>query len=217
MFLQTRTKLRKYFGLPTESRIALAAGFRTVTKGWDIIPKLELSKEWVIVTNSSKGHYNLESLEMEWERKNKQTSGNDKGNYYPRAPDGVSDLNIIDLQRGFLTEKELSLLFYASDVLLLPYKVTAASGVMFDGLAHGIPFVASNLGFFKEFATMGLGIVSSRQPAAFTEAILRIGADYERFTTNVNKFRPKLEWDYVAGQHAPIYQSAALKHDIQKL
>lgn len=212
-----KNQARKYFGLPTESRIALAAGFRTVTKGWDIIPKLELSKEWVIVTNSSKGHYNLESLEMEWERKNKQTSGNDKGNYYPRAPDGVSDLNIIDLQRGFLTEKELSLLFYASDVLLLPYKVTAASGVMFDGLAHGIPFVASNLGFFKEFAAMGLGIVSSRQPAAFTEAILRIGADYERFTTNVNKFRPKLEWDYVAGQHAAIYQSAALKHDIQKL
>lgn len=212
-----KKQARKYFGLPTEGRIALAAGFRTVTKGWDIIPKLELPKEWMIVTNSSKGHYNLESLEMEWERKNKQTKGNDEGNYHSRGLEGSSDLNIVDLQRGFLSEKELSLLFYASDVLLLPYKVTAASGVMFDGLAHGIPFVASSLGFFKEFAAMGLGIISNREPLAFTEAILRISADHERFTANVNEFRPKLRWNFVAGQHAAIYQSAALKDDIQKL
>lgn len=208
-----KKQARKYFGLPTEGRIALAAGFRTITKGWDIIPKLELPKEWAIVTNSSKGRYNLESLEMEWERKNKHAKGNDEGIHHSHALVGASDLNIIDLQRGFLSEKELSLLFYASDILLLPYKVTAASGVMFDGLAHGIPFVASDLGFFKEFAAMGLGIISKRQPRAFTEAILRISAEHERFTANVNEFRPKLRWDYVAGQHAALYQSAALNHE----
>ena len=197
-----KKQARKYFGLPAESRIALAAGFRTVTKGWDIIPKLKLSKEWVIVTNSSKGHYNVETLELEWES---------------HRHDSTHGLNIIDLQRGFLSEKELSLLFYASDVLLLPYKVTAASGVMFDGLAHGIPFVASNLGFFKEFAAMGLGIISKREPIAFTEAIMKIDTNHEYFTRNVNDFRRKLRWDFIAEQHAAIYQSAAVKHDLQKL
>ena len=197
-----KKQARKYFGLPAESRIALAAGFRTVTKGWDIIPKLKLSKEWVIVTNSSKGHYNVETLELEWES---------------HRHDSTNGLNIIDLQRGFLSEKELSLLFYASDVLLLPYKVTAASGVMFDGLAHGIPFVASNLGFFKEFAAMGLGIISKREPIAFTEAIMKIDTNHEYFTRNVNDFRRKLRWDFIAEQHAAIYQSAAVKHDLQKL
>ena len=197
-----KKQARKYFGLPAESRIALAAGFRTVTKGWDIIPKLKLSKEWVIVTNSSKGHYNVETLELEWES---------------HRHDSTNGLNIIDLQRGFLSEKELSLLFYASDVLLLPYKVTAASGVMFDGLSHGIPFVASNLGFFKEFAAMGLGIISKREPIAFTEAIMKIDTNHEYFTRNVNDFRRKLRWDFIAEQHAAIYQSAAVKHDLQKL
>jgi glycosyltransferase involved in cell wall biosynthesis len=212
-----KNQARKYFGLPTESRIALAAGFRTVTKGWDIIPKLKLPKEWVIVTNSSKGHYNIETLEMEWERKNKVTKGNDEDHHHSHHHDSTNGLNIIDLQRGFLSEKELSLLFYASDVLLLPYKVTAASGVMFDGLAHGIPFVASNLGFFKEFAAMGLGIISKREPIAFTEAIMKLGTNHEYFTRNVNEFRPKLRWDFIAEQHAAIYQSAAVKQGVQKL
>jgi glycosyltransferase involved in cell wall biosynthesis len=214
---QDKNQARKYFGLPAESRIALAAGFRTITKGWDIIPKLKLPKEWVVVTNSSKGHYNVESLEMEWERKNKGTKGNDE-NYYDSHPHGTANgLNIIDLQRGFLSEKELSLLFYASDVLLLPYKVTAASGVMFDGLSHGIPFVASNLGFFKEFAAMGLGIISKREPIAFTEAIMKIDTNLQYFTRNVNEFRPKLRWDFIADQHAVIYHSAAVKQNLEKL
>ena len=212
---QDKKQARKYFGLPTESRIALAAGFRTVTKGWDIIPKLKLPKEWAVVTNSSKGHYSVETLEMEWERNTKGTKGKDQEYYHSASYETANGLNIIDLQRGFLSEKELSLLFYASDVLLLPYKVTAASGVMFDGLAHGIPFVASNLGFFKEFAAMGLGMISEREPTAFAKAIMKIQASHEDFTRNVDEFRPKLRWDFIAEQHAAIYQSAAVKQDLK--
>jgi glycosyltransferase involved in cell wall biosynthesis len=203
-----KDKARRYFGLPVESRLALAAGFRTVTKGWDILPKLKLPKDWAIVTNSSKGHYNVEAIEMEWERKNKIRKRND---------DKADGLNIIDLERGFLNEEELSLLFYASDVLLLPYQVTAASGVMFDGLAHGVPFVASDLGFFKEFAAMGLGITSKREPAEFSKAIMKIDANYEYFKSKVDEFRPKLKWDFIAEQHAAIYYSAALKKGTQKI
>jgi glycosyltransferase involved in cell wall biosynthesis len=214
---QDKKQARKYFGLPTESRIALAAGFRTVTKGWDIIPKLKLPKEWAVVTNSSKGHYSVETLEMEWERNTKGTKGKDQDYYHSASYETANGLNIIDLQRGFLSEKELSLLFYASDVLLLPYKVTAASGVMFDGLAHGIPFVASNLGFFREFAAMGLGMISEREPNAFAKAIMKIDANHEYFTRNVDEFRSKLRWDYVAEQHAAIYQSSAVKQDLKKL
>ena len=65
--------------------------------------------------------------------------------------------NIIDLQRGFISEEDLSMLFYAADAVMLPYSVSAGSGVMFDALAHGIPFIASDLGFFKEFSNQGLG------------------------------------------------------------
>ena len=33
---------------------------------------------------------------------------------------------------------------------------------MFDGLAHGLPFIASDLEFFREFSSMGLGITVKR-------------------------------------------------------
>jgi glycosyltransferase involved in cell wall biosynthesis len=215
-----KTQARKYFGLPTEGHIALAAGFRTVTKGWDILPKLKLPQGWMLVTNSSKGHYNVENLEMEWERKNKIRKRSDieeENNFHQRQYHSTDGLSIIDLERGFLSEKELSLLFYASDVLLLPYKVTAGSGVMFDGLAHGIPFVASNLGFFQEFAEMGLGIISKRDPAAFSKAIVKIGTNYEYFKRNVDEFSPKLKWDFIAEQHKAIYRSSAFGEGIKKL
>jgi glycosyltransferase involved in cell wall biosynthesis len=200
-----KIQARKYFDLPTEGHIALATGFRTITKGWDILAKLKLPKEWLIVTNSSKGHYNVETLEMEWERKNEVQRGKDEGyrhNYYYI---NENDVKIIDIKKGFLTEEEFSLLFYASDVSLLPYKVTAASGVMFDSLAHGIPFVASDLGFFKEFEEMGLGITSKRDPIAFANAIMEVHSNYECFRRSVEEFGPKLKWNFIAEQHTTIY------------
>ena len=195
----SKKEARAHFDLPQESRIALAVGFRTVTKGWDILQQLELPEEWIIITNSSRGHYNTETLELKWEKAT--------GQHRDRHQDDRTP--IIDLKRGFLDEKELSLLFYASDVLLLPYKVTAGSGVMFDGIAHGLPFVSSDLRFFKEFAAMGLGIASKRDPRKFAKAIIKLDSDYGNFAKRVNEFAQKLKWDYVAQQHLDIYRSVS--------
>ena len=43
------------------------------------------------------------------------------------------------------------MLFYAADVVLLPYKVISTSGVMFDALAHGLPFIATDLNSLRNF------------------------------------------------------------------
>ncbi|MFL6456880.1 MAG: glycosyltransferase, partial [Nitrososphaeraceae archaeon] len=141
-----KKEAREEFSLPQEQeyRIALALGFRTATKGWDILGKMKMPDGWTLVVNSSKGYYSTENLDLKWEKAN----------------------NILDLQRGFLSEEELSILFYASDVIILPYKVTAGSGVMFDALAHGLPFIATDLEFFREFASQGLGITVKRNPHA---------------------------------------------------
>ena len=98
--------------------------------------------DWIMVTNSAKGDYNNENLDSHIFKCNKD--------------------NIIDLKRGYLNDKELSVLLSASYAVLLPYKITSGSGVMFDALAHGLPFISSNLEFFKEFANLRLGITSKR-------------------------------------------------------
>ena len=139
-----------------------------------------------MVTNSAKGEYNKEKLDLHFNR-NKD--------------------DIIDLNRGYLDDKELSLLLCASDAVLLPYKITSGSGVMFDAFAHGLPFVSSNLEFFQEFANMGLGIISKRNPNSFSNAIKELGNDYEKYNTNVKNFKLKLKWSYVANQHIRLYKS----------
>jgi len=139
-----KAKAREIFSLPQDKMIAVAIGFGTATKGWDILSKIDMPDGWIMVLNSSKGHFSKDQSIYDVQHTRNSSNNNDK--------------KIIDLQRGFLKDEELSMLLYASDLVVLPYKITSGSGVMFDSLAHGLPFVASDLDFFKEFAEMGLGI-----------------------------------------------------------
>ena len=75
-----REKAKSIFSLPQDKRLALALGFRTTTKGWDILKKMDIPNGWNVVLNSSKSHYNKEKYYTEWMQGKK---------------------NIIDLQRGF--------------------------------------------------------------------------------------------------------------------
>ena len=51
---------------------------------------------------------------------------------------------------------------------------------MFDVLAHGLPFVASKLSFFKEFAAHNLGIlVRNRDSKKFSTALEMLERNYE--------------------------------------
>ena len=182
-----KKEAREKFSLPQEQeyRIALALGFRTATKGWDILGKMKIPDGWTLVVNSSKGHYSTENLDLKWEKAD----------------------NILDLQRGFLSEEELSILFYASDAVILPYKVTAGSGVMFDALAHGLPFIATDLEFFREFASQGLGITVKRNPHAFSRGIKKLDRNYFNYAETVDAFKQKLKWNFVARQHSQLYYS----------
>ena len=169
-------------------RIALAIGFKTSTKGWDILNEIDLPENWLIIINSSKNHFNTE-------------------NYKPKKIINKNFTRIIDLQRDFLIDTDLSLLFYASDVVLLPYKVSSGSGVMFDALAHGLPFIATDLEFFKEYARKGLGITVKRDPEEFKKALIDLENNYEYYCNSVNQFKSSLNWKNIANYHSNVYNS----------
>lgn len=178
----SQDEARKLFNLPESGRIALALGFMTATKGWDIIEKMNIPEGWTIVVNSSKNHYNTEKFNPNFVKK-----------------------NIINLQKDFLTEKELSFLFSSADAVILPYTVSSGSGVMFDALAHGLPFVATSLEFFKEFSKKGLGITVNRSPDEFSKALITLDRDYMKYLKTVESFRKEISWQGIASQHAQIY------------
>ena len=178
-------KARTKFSLSQKKRIILALGFRTNTKGWDILDKMVIPSNWTIVMNSSKNYYNTE-------------------NYIPKIS-AIHENEIIDLHKGFLNDSDLSLLFYAADAVILPYKVSSGSGVMFDGLAHGLPFIAADLEFFKEFSAMGLGITVKRNPQEFSKALVNLNNNYEYYVKNVILFKEKLKWYNIARNHISLY------------
>ena len=181
-----KTEVRKKFLLPEDVNIALAVGFMTATKGWDIIKKMRVPNDWKIVINSSKNHYSKEKMKKRFEN------------------DGV-----IDLSRGFLDDRELSSLLYSADTLILPYKVSSASGVMFDGFAHGLPFISSKIEFFKEFSDMGLGISVDRNPSDFSGALLELKGHYKKYKDAVSEFSKNLSWKEVGRKHIVLYESIA--------
>jgi glycosyltransferase involved in cell wall biosynthesis len=195
----SKAKARERLFLPQDKMVAVAIGFSTATKGWDILSKIDMPSGWVMVLNSSKGHFNKEQNLTYGiqDRRNKKGTNDDN-----------TTTKVIDLQKGFLSEEELSVLFYASDVVVLPYKITSGSGVMFDALSHTVPFVASDLDFFKEFEEMGLGITAKRDPVSFARAIDNLGKMYDKYSRAVDNFRQQLRWEYIANQHIEIYDLA---------
>jgi glycosyltransferase involved in cell wall biosynthesis len=123
----------------------------------------------------------------------------------------VNNNDTIILPNGFLGENDLSTLLSASDAMILPYKVSSASGVMFDGLAHGLPFVATDLEFFKEFSDQGLGISVRRNPNEFSDGLTRLANHYAAYKESVDVFKKKLTWDTVVMQHVRVYSEIANK------
>src|SRR5919202_3511118 len=121
-------EFRKEFGLPDDKRLLLAFGYVGSYKGFDILDNLSLPKDWSLVVKQNKHERGLEQ------------------------PLRIS--NAINLSLGYIDDITLSKIFFACDAIIFPYRIVSVSGVLFDALAHGLPFVASNLEFFREFEQM---------------------------------------------------------------
>jgi glycosyltransferase involved in cell wall biosynthesis len=190
----SKEKARSIYSLPTDEKrkIALALGFVTTTKGWDLFKKMLIPENWSIVVSHAKNYYSREPPSP-------STLSRLHGSF-------ATDKRLIELNHGFLSDEHLTILFYAADAVILPYTVASGSGVMFDSLAHGLPFIASDLGFFKEFAKKGLGIVVKRKSVEFSKALKELENNYSSYRERVEQFKKaSLTWDYTAKQHVELY------------
>ncbi len=170
--------LREEMGLPSDEKLLLAFGHILDSKGFDILNNLQLPDGWKLVI--------------------KQTTRLGQEQSQPVQ-------NAINLNTDYMDDQNLSKLFFACDAMIFTRKLTSVSGVLFDSLAHGLPFVATNLAFFREFAEMGLGVVAEREADSLSNAILRLAQNYDAFAKNVERFKPQLKWNIVASQHMNIY------------
>jgi glycosyltransferase involved in cell wall biosynthesis len=172
---QQQQRFRNELGLPSDKMLLLAFGYAGSYKGFDVLGSLRLPDGWSLVVKQTK-----------------HERGSEKA---------------IDVKKhlGYLDDSTLSKLFFACDAIIFPYKVVSVSGVMFDALAHGLPFIASNLRFFKEFADIGLGIVCNRDMQSFEQAIRNLAMAYHKYKTRVEQFRSNLRWSNVAQKHVEFF------------
>jgi glycosyltransferase involved in cell wall biosynthesis len=185
--INDKKEFRQEFGLPLDKMLLLAFGYAGSYKGFDVLAKLRLPFGWSLVVKQTKHERGFEKpIEL----------GGGKN-------EGVN--NVISLNLGYLDDKTMSKLFFACDAIIFPYKIVSISGVMFDALAHGLPFIASDLRFFKEFAQMGLGIVCKRNTQSFERSISTLALEYNEYKTRVEQFRSKLQWSNVANKHLEFF------------
>lgn len=179
-----KRQLRNEFGLPSDKMLLLAFGYAGSYKGFDVLGSLRLPDGWSLVVKQTK---------------------HERGSEKPIDVRKSGDSNVITLHLGYLDDSTLSKLFFACDAIIFPYKIVSISGVMFDALAHGLPFVASDLRFFKEFADMGLGIVCKRTTQSFERSISTLALKYDEYKTTVEQFRSKLQWSNIANKHIEFF------------
>jgi glycosyltransferase involved in cell wall biosynthesis len=177
---QNKSEYRKEFGLPDDRKLLLAFGYVGSYKGFDILDSLKLPDGWSLVAKQNTHERGIEK------------------------PVIIRN-NSINLDLGYIDDITLSKIFFACDAIILPYKVVSVSGVLFDALAHGLPFIASDLRFFKEFSALGLGITCNRSVSAFSESISSLDSEYDSYKKEVIRFGPKLKWSKVADNHIELY------------
>jgi glycosyltransferase involved in cell wall biosynthesis len=190
--INDKNEFRKDFGLPLDKMLLLAFGYAGSYKGFDVLDSLGLPDSWSLVVKQTKHERGLEKpIDI----------GKNNGE------------NVISLNLGYLDDTTMSKLFFACDAIIFPYKIVSLSGVMFDALAHGLPFIASDLRFFKEFADMGLGIVCKRNMQSFERSISTLALAYDEYKTRVEQFSSKLRWSNIAKEHIEFFSGLITQYN----
>jgi glycosyltransferase involved in cell wall biosynthesis len=118
----------------------------------------------------------------------------------------------VRLRESFVPQEEAPLYFAAADLLVAPYTDIAASGVVAQAQAYGLPAVVTRVGGLPEFVEPeGCGVVvPPRSPAALSEAIRGALADPAALAEMGRRARHRIgrdhDWGAVARQTLAVYQ-----------
>jgi len=116
----------------------------------------------------------------------------------------------IRLDRRWVPEGEVRLIFDAADAIVSPYREASQSGVLAGAYGAGMPMIATPIGGLTEqVATYGAGLVADDMTAAaFARAMRRLATEpdlYRRCVENTLRTAAgPLSWPAIAGQFAGL-------------
>jgi glycosyltransferase involved in cell wall biosynthesis len=105
---------------------------------------------------------------------------------------------------------EVASYFQAADALVMPYRQISQSGVLFLGLALGLPVVATTVGALPEVLEDGESalLVPAESPAALSEALARVLGDAPlraRLAAGGRRVARDHGWPSIAGQTEGLF------------
>ncbi len=111
----------------------------------------------------------------------------------------------------FIDDAEIPAIFRRADVVVLPYRDAEHSGVLYTGLAFGVPLVLSAVGGFPELEPSGAArIVPPEDPTALARVLTELVADEaaraEMATAARAAAAGPYSWDEVARQTLALYR-----------
>ncbi|BAG83765.1 glycosyltransferase [Candidatus Azobacteroides pseudotrichonymphae] len=105
--------------------------------------------------------------------------------------------NRIQVLNKYIGDKEVSLLFSATDILVIPYKSVTQSGVISIAYHFEIPIVATDVGNLREIIEKSdTGIICQAQANDLAHGIEKIYAiGTEKFIIPIRKEKKNLSWE----------------------
>lgn len=179
----SQLEARQKMMLPCTGKIALALDWKEYLNKSESKKRLKIPNNWKLIINFPKKHNN--SL--------------------------VSKENIINLNKPFLTESDISLLMRASDVILLSENNSHSLGLMYEGLGYGKPFITSEYEPFEEFINMNLGLAIRNDNDTIESSLKLLEKKYEKLDRGILRFMNIIEWNNIAKQHICIYNKIIQK------
>jgi glycosyltransferase involved in cell wall biosynthesis len=116
----------------------------------------------------------------------------------------------IELELGWVTEKEKDLLYRWASIVVLPYTwAPYQSGVLHDALSYGIPAVVTRVGAIWEIVEkFHLGItVEPEKPAGLAEGIEQVYNNYNSYKCGILIYSNEANWKTTGSNHIKLYSS----------
>jgi glycosyltransferase involved in cell wall biosynthesis len=118
-----------------------------------------------------------------------------------------------------ITDDELRTHYQAADLLVLPLQNATANNALLEGMACGLPVVASDLPAVSEYAPRQAAVLVPHEAEAFATAIARLVDDAGKRTNMGQAARAGAEsfaWLRVARRHEDLYRWVAGRQDISR-
>jgi glycosyltransferase involved in cell wall biosynthesis len=125
------------------------------------------------------------------------------------GPKAVPDLPNVSA-RDSLSDEDLARLYRESDIAFLPLTGSTANNAILEGMATGLPIVATNLPAVRTYVPDDAAIFVEGDPQGYVVAIRRLGSDRGSRLLMGRAARRRAEalsWAEAAWQHERVYGS----------